>query len=103
MNTVRFIFKPILIIQACLFLFAACHSPSIKDHSRQSADSLNLSFASLSMPKDHDTLGREFARQQLDEILSEKGQPFTWDTLIKDSSIAVSMAEPLLFDIFGKD
>jgi hypothetical protein len=55
------------------------------------------------MPQDHDTMGKEFAKQQLRELLNGKGQPFTWDTLIKNSSTAISMAEPLLFDIFGKD
>ena len=55
------------------------------------------------MPRDHDTLGKVFATQQLHELLDGKGQLFTWDTLVRKSSTAIAMVEPLLFDIFGKN
>lgn len=55
------------------------------------------------LSNDHDTLGEVIAREQLNEALEGKGQVFTWDTLIRNSSTAISIAEPLLFNVFGKD
>ena len=52
---------------------------------------------------DHAVLGEGFARQQLRDALNGKGQLFLWDTLIRSSSTAIAMAEPILFDIFGMD
>ena len=43
------------------------------------------------------------AREQLHDALAGKGQVFTWDTLIKNKTTAISVAEPILFDVFGKD
>jgi hypothetical protein len=51
----------------------------------------------------HDTLGQQFARSQITKLLLGKAQPFTWDTLIKTPATAIAMAEPILFDVFGKE
>lgn len=95
--------KPILNLLLCLLALGACNSSSNHDQSRQRPDTSKSSYGSLPIPQDHDTLGKEIAKQQLHELLNGKGQPFTWDTLIKNSSTAIAMAEPLLFDIFGKN
>ena len=76
--------------------------PSTKDSELQQTKSSNSYNASLSKLNTHDTLGYDFAKQQLTELFKGKGQPFTWDTLIRNPSTAVAMVEPLLFDIFGK-
>ncbi|GEO11108.1 NTF2 fold immunity protein [Segetibacter aerophilus] len=52
---------------------------------------------------DHSILGEENARKQLNDCLKGKGQPFTWDTLIKTPATAIAIAEPILFDVFGKE
>jgi hypothetical protein len=101
--TYKLMVKPFLNCIFCLLIIGACNSPSNRNLSRKLADTSELSYDSLQMPQDHDTMGREFAKQQLIELLNGKGQPFTWDTLIKNSTTAIAMAEPLLFDIFGKD
>jgi hypothetical protein len=48
-------------------------------------------------------LGEENARKQVNDCLKGKGQPFTWDTLIKTPATAIAIAEPILFDVFGKE
>lgn len=96
--------KPLLNLLLCLFVLGACNSSPNHKKSQQGLNTLALSTVdSLQRPQDHDTLGIEFARQQLHELLNGKGQPFTWDTLIKSPSTAIAIAEPLLFDIFSKD
>ena len=95
--------RPILNLLLCLLVLGACNSSSDTNQSGRLADNSKVSFDSLPLPHDHDTLGKVFASQQLHELLEGKGQPFTWDTLIKNSSTAIAMVEPLLFDIFGKD
>ena len=51
----------------------------------------------------HDTIGINYAKGQIKELLKGGGQPFTWDTLIRSSETAVAVAEPILFDAFGKE
>ena len=95
--------KPILNLFFCLLALGACNSASDNNQSGLLVDNSRVSLDSFPLPHDHDTLGKVFARQQLHELLDGKGQPFTWDTLIRNSSTAIAMVEPLLFDIFGKD
>jgi len=96
--------KPFLNLLLSLLLLVACNSSSNHNTSRQAIDTLALSaIDSIQLPNDHDTMGKEFAKLQLDELLKGKGQPFTWDTLIKSPSTAIAIAEPLLFDLFGKE
>ena len=85
-----------------MLILEACNS-SNSDKLQRLRVSSTLPYDSLQMPKDHDSFGKEFAKQQLQDLLKGKGQPFTWDTLIRDSSTAIAMAEPLLFEIFGKE
>lgn len=94
--------KLILNLLLCLLVFGACNSLTNHDQSRISKSS-NSSNDTLQMPHDKDTLFKEFAKQQLQDLLKGEGLPFTWDTLIKNSSTAIAMAEPLLFDIYGKN
>ena len=86
----------------CLVLLGACNRSSETNHSGQLIDNSKILYDSFPLPHDHDTLGKIFATQQLHELLDGKVQPFTWDTLVKNSSTAIAMVEPLLFDIFGK-
>ena len=95
--------KPILNLFFCLLALGACNSASDNNQSGLLVDNSRVSLDSFPLPHDHDTLGKVFAIQQLHELLDSKGQPFTWDTLIRNSSTAIAMVEPLLFDIFGKD
>lgn len=95
--------KPFLNFLFCLIALGACNSSSDNNQSGQLVDNSKVSLDSFPLPHDHDTLGKVFARQQLHELLDGKGQPFTWDTLIRNSTTAIAMVEPLLFDIFGKD
>ena len=80
-----------------LFVSAACNESGLKNAGNTKFDS------SFSNQIDHDFLGKDFARKQLQEALNGGGQRFTWDTIIKDSSTAVAIAEPILFETFGKE
>ncbi len=54
---------------------------------------------------DSSILGREYAQQELKSALIEKSLHNVVDgkkLIIKDSLTAISIAEPLLFDIYGK-
>lgn len=54
---------------------------------------------------DRSILGREYAKQELKSALIEKSMHNVVDgkkLIIKDSLTALSIAEPLLFDIYGK-
>lgn len=54
---------------------------------------------------DRSILGREYAKQELKSALIEKSLHNVVDgkkLIIKDSLTAISIAEPLLFDIYGK-
>ncbi len=51
----------------------------------------------------HTILGRDKARKQAIEMLKLYLTPFYQDSLIKDSAMAVNLAEPLLFNIYGKE
>lgn len=102
--TTKLNLKLLLNLLLCLFILGACNSSSNHYQSGQSANISELSSNDSSLiSQDHDTLGKEFARQQLQELLNGKGQTFTWDTLIKNTSTAIAVAEPILIDIFGKD
>ena len=46
-------------------------------------------------------LGEENAKQAIKEAIKNKAKPF-YDTLIKTKETAIAMAEPILFDIYGK-
>lgn len=82
------------------FLFAhfitACNSPTSTVKTTKTTND-------TAETEEHEGLGEENARKQLVEVLKGKGQPFTWDTLIKTPSTAIAIAEPLLFDVFGKE
>jgi hypothetical protein len=78
------------------FLVVACNSPTSEEGTTQKVErNFNAS--------EHLILGEENARNQLHEAISGKGQPFTWDTLIKTSFTAIAIVEPILFDIFGRE
>lgn len=48
-------------------------------------------------------LGREHAQDQIKKALTNKTtQPF-YDTLIKNKELAISIAEPILFNIYGEN
>lgn len=96
--------KPILNLLLCLLMLGSCKYSTHHDQSKPPVNTSKLSpHDSLPPAQEHDTLGKEFATQQLHELLNGKGQAFTWDTLIKNSSTAIAVAEPILFNIFGKD
>ncbi len=82
------------ILMIALFLFS-CNENKITQSISTKDDTLLFN--------EHDTLGEKIAREQLHEALTGKGQVFTWKTLIKNKSTAISIAEPLLFDVFGKE
>ncbi len=94
--------KPILILLFCILIFVACNSSDL-EKAQQLTVPTTIPYDFSQMPKDHDTLGKDFAKKQVRELLNGKGQPFTWDTLIRNSSTAIAIAEPILFDIFGKE
>ncbi|WP_018616347.1 NTF2 fold immunity protein [Segetibacter koreensis] len=77
------------------FLFA-CNSPTSTTNTKEIPERTNE-------PDEHEILGEANARKQTREALEGKGQPFTWDTLIKTSSAAIATAEPILFNVFGKE
>lgn len=85
-----------LIILLLLYFLIGCNQSSkSKDNTSTVTKTAELN--------DHEILGEENARTQLQEALKGEGQPFTWDTLIKNPSTAIALAEPILFDAFGKD
>ena len=51
--------------------------------------------------KNPTVLGEENAKQAIKEAIKNKAKPF-YDTLIKTKETAIAMAEPILFDIYGK-
>ena len=47
-------------------------------------------------------LGEEFAQRNVENAIKDKSyQPF-YDTLIKNKETAIAIAEPILFEIYGK-
>jgi hypothetical protein len=86
--------KPFLPLFFCLLV--ACNSSANKSEE-------NPKVYGSHHTEEHGTMGEVYARKQLNKALNGQGQPFTWDTLIKSSSTAIAMAEPILFDIFGKE
>ena len=55
---------------------------------------------------DRTILGKSYAEQELKLALTDKSQHNIVDNktaIIKDSSTAVSIAEPILFNLYGKD
>ncbi|HEY9342679.1 MAG TPA: YbbC/YhhH family protein [Hanamia sp.] len=56
----------------------------------------------ISEQSDHGILGEKNAKEQLNEALKDKGQKYTFDTLIKNSATAVAIAEPILFEVYGR-
>ena len=48
-------------------------------------------------------LGREVAKQHLKEVLALQSKPFASDSLIKDSATAAAIAEPILFNMYGRE
>jgi len=80
------------------FYFLICCTPSTT-----SKQDTTPTTTETSDQNNHTILGEGNAREQLQEALKGEGQPFTWDTLIKSPSTAIAMAEPVLFDIFGKE
>ena len=62
--------------------------------------------ASRSQNNERTTLGKSIAREQLMSVLSGKTQHNVVDNktlIIKDSLTAISVAEPILFSIYGKN
>jgi hypothetical protein len=47
-------------------------------------------------------VGKQYAMQEIKKALSNKNATTFYDTLIKDQEIAIAMAEPILFRIYGK-
>ncbi len=58
---------------------------------------------SIVLPTDHLIEGRDIAEQQLKEVLALHIKPFSQDGLIKDSATATAIAEPILFNVYGKE
>lgn len=46
--------------------------------------------------------GIEAAKTRIKEVLSDKSYKPFYDTLIKDKKTAIAIAEPILFNIYGK-
>ena len=93
--------KPFKHFLSCILLLIACNSSPDHNQKKRADDNLVL-VDSFQDPHDHDTMGQALARKQINDLFKGKGQHFTWDTLIKSTSTAIAIAEPLLFDIFGK-
>ena len=68
---------------------------------------LTLTITACGQTNDGRTvLGKEYAEQELKSSLSDKPQHNIVDNntvIIKDSLTAISIAEPILFSIYGKD
>ena len=47
-------------------------------------------------------LGREYAQEQIIKVLSNKTNQSFYDILITNKQLAISIAEPILFNIYGK-
>ncbi|WP_018616354.1 NTF2 fold immunity protein [Segetibacter koreensis] len=85
-----------LLLSLIIIFIIACNSSTNTGNTSKTPDT-------TSKTEQHAILGRQNARRQMREALEGKGQPFTWDTLIKTSSTAIATAEPILFDAFGKE
>jgi NTF2 fold immunity protein len=59
------------------------------------------SFSSGQNFKNRTVLGEKNAKQAIKEAIKDKAKPF-YDTLIKNKETAIAIAEPILFDIYGK-
>jgi hypothetical protein len=77
------------------FLFA-CNSLTSTTNTKEITERTNEQ-------DEHEIIGEASAIKQTREALEGKGQPFTWDTLIKTSSAAIATAEPILFNAVGKE
>ena len=66
---------------------------------------LSISLSACSQ-NERTHLGKEFAENELNLALSKQSQHNVIDNetlILKDSSIAVSVAEPILFQLYGKE
>ena len=63
----------------------------------------SIAIDSTRLPEKRTFLGREVARQQLKEVLALRTKPFARENLIKDSATAVAIAEPILFNTYGRE
>ena len=64
---------------------------------------LLVSFYSCAQnPKDRIILGEQNARQIIKEAINDKNYKPFYDTLITDREMAIGIAEPILFKIYGK-
>ena len=80
----------------CLSLSLACNTSTTNTVALSKVDNPEQKVVN------HSILGEENARRQLKEALNGEGQKFTFDTMVKNSVTAVAIAEPLLFEVFGK-
>jgi hypothetical protein len=58
-------------------------------------------FSTAQNFKNRTVLGEQNARQVVREAIKDKSKLF-YDTLIKNKATAIAIAEPILFDIYGK-
>jgi hypothetical protein len=52
--------------------------------------------------KNRTVIGEDNARQAVKNALSDSTYKLTYDTLIRDKDVAITIAEPILFSIYGK-
>jgi hypothetical protein len=52
---------------------------------------------------DHIFLGEKNAREQVNNAVKNEYQKYTFDTLINNYVTAIAIAEPILFNTFGKE
>jgi len=52
--------------------------------------------------KNRSTVGEEYAKQAIEKALSDSSGKSFNDTLIKDKETAISIAEPILMNLYGK-
>ena len=48
-------------------------------------------------------IGKQHATEEIKKALANKNAKSFYDTLIKDKEMAIAIAEPILFRIYGKD
>jgi hypothetical protein len=77
-------------------IFNSCNSdkPSPKNEN---------TISNSTVENDHLFLGKEHARQQILELMQRTDHSPFHDTLIRESSVAVGVAEPILFAKYGKE
>ena len=79
-----------------LLTTVCCCSPR-QENSIQEPAELNIPFTGRSIS------GREYAVDQVRAILNDSVKPWARDTMIQNSQTAIAVAEPILFDIYGKE